>query len=132
MNYLSSKNAQVNLDNSIAAALTATADQYDRIMENPAARTVQQTVLATVEGLKLIWAHEAKHQSGRQFVLFLWAIFTHVVMPVIALAFLALTEGYKIARNPETHKAIAARYRFVKGFFSKDSANTEPAAIEAA
>ena len=85
--------------------------------EHPAIAATISAFSTARDGCNVIWAHEMEHQTGRAFVVFCFEVFKAIVLPLLALLWLAMTTAYRWARSAETRRWIKNRVESVRSRF---------------
>ena len=71
-------------------------------------------LVATGEGVKLVWAHEMEYHTVRNFLGFTFDALKAIFAPLFAVLWTAINKGYVWTRKPETRAAAAAKWQSVK------------------
>ena len=98
-------------------AFPINADVQNKFIEFKARPAVAAIIAAFVkakDGFLKVLAEEKENNYGLSFLQWLWGIFAAVVLPVLALLWLAVNRGYVWARKPETRAAASAKWQSLK------------------
>ncbi len=96
-----------NLDNSIAQATQYLAQKEADLFAVPVVAVTVQALVAAGDGLQAVWTSEMENKFGQSVMFFLFDIFKVVVLPLIALLWLAITETVKALRDENFRREVA-------------------------
>ena len=91
---------------------------FSAFTARPFVAAVISALVKVKDGFLSVLEEEKEHNYGLSFVQWLWSIFSAVVLPVLALLWLALNKGYVWARKEKTAADIKAKWQVLRTWFA--------------